>query len=80
MNYCDKIHYSHLTASAADFPAMIDDLLSRMPKKGTVLRLVLFGVPFQERNVLLNGGCSGQRYVRFSEVANRRLAMFYNRC
>lgn len=43
MNYCDKIHYSHLTASAADFPAMIDDLLSRMPKKGTVLRLVLFG-------------------------------------
>lgn len=30
MNYCDKIHYSLLTASPEDFPSMIDSLLSRL--------------------------------------------------
>ena len=33
MNYCDKIHYSLLTASPEDFPSMIDSLLSRLPEK-----------------------------------------------
>lgn len=43
MNYCDKIHYSLLTASPEDFPSMIDSLLSRLPEEERILRLVLFG-------------------------------------
>lgn len=69
MNYCDKIHYSHLTASAADFPAMIDDLLSRMPKKGTVLRLVLFGVPV-----------SGEEYVAQRRMLRTKVRAFFGDC
>ena len=45
MNYCDKIHYSLLTASPEDFPSMIDSLLSRLPEEERILRLVLFGTP-----------------------------------
>ena len=41
MNYCDKIHYSLLTASPEDFPSMIDSLLSRLPEEERILRLVL---------------------------------------
>ena len=63
MNYCDKIHYSLLTASPEDFPSMIDSLLSRLPEEERILRLVLFGTPVLKDSL---------------ETANRLLVMFCN--
>ena len=68
MNYCDKIHYSLLTASPEDFPSMIDSLLSRLPEEERILRLVLFGTTVLK-----------DEYVAISlETANRLLVMFCN--
>ncbi len=45
MNYCDKIRYHIFTAEKASFPEMVDQLLDRLPKNETMLRLAFFGTP-----------------------------------
>lgn len=35
MNYCDKIHYSLLTASPEDFPSMIDSFIVPVARRRT---------------------------------------------
>lgn len=45
MNYCDKIHYHIFTAKSADFDAMVDELLARLPQDEKIFRLAFFGMP-----------------------------------
>lgn len=78
MNYCDKIHYSLLTASPEDFPSMIDSLLSRLPEEERILRLVLFGTPVLKMNMSLNVSYSKRKHAISLETANRLLVMFCN--
>lgn len=44
MSYCNKIHYSRLTASTKNFASAVDELLMQLPKED-ILRIVLFGIP-----------------------------------
>ena len=45
MNYCEKIHYRIRSAHPAEFPQMVDDLLSQLSAGETILRLSFFGTP-----------------------------------
>ena len=69
MNYCDKIHYSLYVASANDFSSMIDDLLSQLPEKESVLRLVLFGTPALE-----------EEYVAWRQIFKMKARRFFGDC
>ena len=69
MNYCDKIHYSLYIASANDFSSMIDDLLSQLPEKESVLRLVLFGTPALE-----------EEYVAWRQIFKMKARRFFGDC
>ena len=78
MNYCDKIHYSLLTASPEDFPSMIDSLLSRLPEEERILRLVLFGTPVLKDEYVTQRQLFKAKARHFLETANRLLVMFCN--
>ena len=45
MNYCDKIRYHIYITEKADFPEMVDQLLSQLPENEVILRLSFFGTP-----------------------------------
>lgn len=66
MNYCEKIHYSILTASTTDFPSMVDELLSQLPQGATVVRLILFG-----------SSSSNEEYIRRREVFKEKVHTRY---
>lgn len=78
MNYCDKIHYSLLTASPEDFPSMIDSLLSRLPEEERILRLVLFGTPVLKDEYVTQRQLFKAESTPSLETANRLLVMFCN--
>ncbi len=52
MNYCQKIHYNIFQVSKSDFPSMVDELLSFVPKNEVILRLVFFGMPASNEQYL----------------------------
>ena len=45
MNYCEKIHYTLCRSSEGDFEQMAEELFTRLPEKGDIVRLVFFGAP-----------------------------------
>lgn len=58
MGYSKNIHYRIYQAPKADFPEMVNELLSHLPKNEVILRLVFFGMPasneqYLERRLLL---------------------------
>ena len=58
MGYSKNIHYRIYQAPKADFPEMVNELLSHLPKDEVILRLVFFGMPasneqYLERRLLL---------------------------
>lgn len=69
MNYCDKIHYSQLTASKDDFSSMVDDLLARLPEGEKVLRLILFGMPV-----------SRGEYIAQKQVFRKKVHQYLGEC
>lgn len=66
MNYCDKIRYHIYAAEKAEFPVMIDQLLSKLPQQETILRLAFFGTPN-----------SNQVYLQRREIIRAKIAEKY---
>lgn len=69
MNYCDKIHYSILEAKKDDFSAMVDDLLSQLPKNEVIIRLAFFGTP-----------SSNTEYVARRVLLREKIRRYYGNC
>lgn len=69
MNYCDKIRYSILEAGKADFSAMVDDLLSQLPRHEVIIRLAFFGTP-----------SSNEEYVARRVLLREKIRRFYGNC
>ena len=66
MNYCDKIRYHVFTTERAGFEEMVDALLEQLPKDESVLRLVFFGMPADNR-----------QYVERRMILREKVRKFY---
>ena len=45
MNYCEKVHYTLCRSSKGGFEQMAEELFTRLPEEGDIVRLVFFGAP-----------------------------------
>lgn len=75
MNYCDKIKYYIFSTSKADFPVMVDQLMSQLPEDKVILRLAFFGTPASNDEYLFRRNILEDRVDRM--FGDRKPALSY---